>query len=135
MASLPRGRPCLQLLSLDDAPLRKAPSYFKIGLQNVGTLLAAFNFAGDPPLEGGGIFQIGLEYGAGVKVRVHPRITLSVDFRETWSKNPRFVTNTFTSDYFDAEGLASDYDLLRLRASPDSVFRQDRFSGGIAFTF
>jgi hypothetical protein len=70
-----------------------------------------------------------------VKVRVHPRITLSVDFRETWSKNPRFVTNTFTSDYFDAEGLASDYDLLRLRASPDSVFRQDRFSGGIAFTF
>lgn len=127
--------PALQLISLDDAPLRKAPSYFKVGLQNVGTLVAAFNFAGDPPLEGGGIFQIGLEYGAGIKFRVHPRITLSADFRETWSKNPRFVTDTYTDDYFDSEGLPSQYDVYHLRGAPDAAFRQDRFSGGIAFTF
>jgi LssY C-terminus len=126
--------PALQLISLADAPLKKAPAAFKVGLQNVGTLLAAFNFAGDPPLEGGGIFQLGLEYGAGIKFRVHPRITLSADFRETWSKNPRFVTDTFTNDYFYGEDF-TQYDISRAHEGSASAFLQDRFSGGIAFTF
>jgi hypothetical protein len=126
--------PALQMISLADAPLRKAPPAFKVGLQNVGALLAAFNFAGDPPLEGGGIFQLGLQYGAGIKYRVHPRLTLSIDFRETWSKNPRFVTDTFSNDYFDVEGL-TNYDITRVHIGADSAFRQDRVTAGFAFTF
>ncbi|HEX4170424.1 MAG TPA: LssY C-terminal domain-containing protein [Bryobacteraceae bacterium] len=126
--------PSLQLIALADTPLRKAPSAFKLGLQNVGALVAAFNFAGDPPLEGGGIFELGLQYGAGIQYRIHPRITLNADFRETWSKNSRFVTDSFTSDYFDQPSLVN-YEDERGHYGPTSTFRQDRVTLGIAFSF
>jgi hypothetical protein len=41
---------------------------FKLGLQNVGLLLAAFDFGSTPPLDGGGVFSVGVQYGAGIKV-------------------------------------------------------------------
>ena len=87
--------PVLQLIHLTDAPVKRAPRAFRLGLQNIGLLKAAFDFGRTPPLDGGGIFQIGLQYGAGVKFRVHPRITMRFDFRETWSKNPEFIRDSY----------------------------------------
>ena len=80
--------PALLLTSLSDSPITKAAGPFKLGLQNVGLLLAAYNFGRKAPLDGGGVFSPGIVYGGGVKYRVHPRITLSLDFRETLSKSP-----------------------------------------------
>ena len=80
--------PVLQLLSLSDAPLKKPSGYFRLGLSNVGLIKAAFDFGNTPPLNGGGIFQFGLQYGAGIKYRVQPHVMLRADFRETWAKKP-----------------------------------------------
>ena len=52
--------PALQLMHLSDAPIKKAPKYFKLGLSSVGLITAAYDFGSSPPLEGGGIFQVGL---------------------------------------------------------------------------
>ncbi|HYI97278.1 MAG TPA: LssY C-terminal domain-containing protein, partial [Bryobacteraceae bacterium] len=41
--------PALQLIYLTDAPVRRAPSAFKLGLQNIGLLKAAFDFGRTPP--------------------------------------------------------------------------------------
>jgi hypothetical protein len=123
--------PALQMFSLRDAPLKKPSKPFKLGLQNVGILKAAYDFGSTPPLEGGGIFQIGLQYGAGLKVRVHPRITVRADFRETLSKNPRFIQNSYTKLYFLFEG----YDAQVFKVDPSAKYRQQRFSTGVAFTF
>src|ERR1700730_10176686 len=40
--------PALQLMHLDDAPIKKAPSYWKLGLSNIGLLSAAYNFGSTP---------------------------------------------------------------------------------------
>ena len=126
--------PSLQLIALADTPLRRAPSAFRLGLQNVGALVAAFNFAGDPPLSGGGIFELGLQYGAGIQYRILPRLTLNADFRQTWSRNPRFVTDSYTSEYFDQSSL-DNYETTNFHVPPPSSFRQDRITLGFAFTF
>jgi hypothetical protein len=109
----------------------RASGPFKLGLQNLGIIKAAYDFGCTPPLEGGGIFQFGLQYGAGLKVRVHPRITVRADFRETLSKNPRFIEKSYTKLYFFFEG----YDAQEFKVDPPSKYRQQRFSTGVAFTF
>ena len=65
--------PALQLMHLSEAPIKKAPSYWKLGLSNIGLLSAAYNFGSTPPLEGGGIFQVGFNYGGGaLAIGSHP---------------------------------------------------------------
>lgn len=123
--------PALQLISLTDAPIKKASGPFKLGLQNIGILKAAFDFGSTPPLEGGGIYQIGLQYGCGIKFRVLPRLTVRADFRETWSKNPQFILDSYTKDFFFTEDYKADYEFIRA----ESKFRQQRFTLGFAFTF
>ncbi len=125
------GGPSLILTALGNAPVKKAAGPFKLGLQNVGLLLAAFDFGSTPPLNGGGVFSVGLQYGAGIKYRVHPRITVSVDFRETWSKNPQFLSDSYTNGYFGGEG----YRVTNERMGLDKPYQQQRVSGGFAFTF
>ncbi|HEY7210315.1 MAG TPA: LssY C-terminal domain-containing protein, partial [Bryobacteraceae bacterium] len=123
--------PALIMTSLSDATLKKPAGPFKLGLQNVGLLVAAFDMGSTPPLDGGGIFALGLQYGAGIKFRVHPRITVRADFRETWSKNPRFITDSYTKEYF----LEEDYATIIFRQGLDHAYRPDRYSLGVAFTF
>jgi hypothetical protein len=123
--------PALQLISLTDAPIKKASGPFKVGLQNIGILKAAFDFGSTPPLEGGGIYQIGLQYGCGIKFRVLPRLTVRADFRETWSKNPQFILDSYTKDFFFTENYQAEYQFIRA----ESKFRQQRFTLGFAFTF
>ena len=50
--------------------------------------MAAYDFGTHAPLDGGGVFSLGAIYGAGIKFRVHPRIMINFDFRETWSQAP-----------------------------------------------
>jgi hypothetical protein len=125
--------PALQLIHLTDAPVKRAPRAFRLGLQNIGLLKAAFDFGRTAPLDGGGIFQVGLQYGAGVKFRVHPRITMRFDFRETWSKNPEFIRDSYVDE--TAAEFAPSYDYEVMRDRPSGKFRQQRFTVGVAFTF
>ncbi len=125
------GGPSLILTSLADATLKKPAGPFRLGLQNVGLLIAAFDTGSTPPLDGGGVFALGLQYGAGIKYRIRPRITLSADFRETWSKNPRFITNSYTKEYFIEDGYTATID----REGLDKHYQQQRFTLGVAFTF
>ena len=123
--------PALLLTSLSDSPITKAAGPFKLGLQNVGLLLAAYNFGRKAPLDGGGVFSPGIVYGGGVKYRVHPRITLSLDFRETLSKSPNFLSDSYTKEYF----ADVDYNLQTFRFTTDQKYREQRFTAGVAFTF
>jgi LssY C-terminus len=58
-----------QLLHITDAPFKSTGGVFKVGLRNVGLILAAYNFANTPPLDGGGVFQFGFQYGGGLMYR------------------------------------------------------------------
>ena len=123
--------PVFQLISLTSAPLKKPSKVFTLGLQNVGLLLSAFDFGGTAPLNGGGVFQVGVQYGGGLKVRIHPRIMLRADFRETLSKNPDILRKSYDESYF--QGL--DYEVKYTPAPAQGLFREQRISGGVAFTF
>lgn len=125
--------PVLQLIALNGAPLKKPAGVYNLGLKNIGLIKAAFDFGNTPPLDGGGIFEIGLQYGAGVKYRLTPRVTVRADWRETWSKNPDIIANSYED--FDSNSLDETYstDVIKVRA--DQKFIQDRYTVGVAFTF
>lgn len=127
--------PVVQLIALNGAPLKKPAGVFQLGLKNIGLIKAAFDFGNTPALDGGGIFQFGLQYGAGFKYRVSPRVMLRVDWRETWSKNPNIVGSSY-QDY-DPDGVLEDptYDTDVITIKPASKFIQDRYTVGVAFTF
>ncbi len=105
--------PALQMMHLTDAPVKRAPKPFKLGLQNIGMLKAAFDFGRTAPLDGGGIYQVGLQYGAGVKFRAHPRITMRFDLRETWSKNPEFIRESYIESTAAEFDPSYDYNVTR----------------------
>ncbi len=123
--------PVFQLIALTDSTVKKPSGAFRLGLQNIGLFKSAFDFGDTPPLEGGGIFQFGLQYGGGIKFRVLPRFTVQADFRETWSPNPRFLRDSYTTEYFDTENYKVEY----LPRTSQQKFRQQRISIGFAFTF
>jgi hypothetical protein len=125
--------PALQLMHLDDAPIKKAPSYWKLGLSNIGLLSAAYNFGSTPPLEGGGIFQVGFDYGGGVRYRVTPRWMIRMDYRETLTSQPDFWTKSKTSIL---NGIVLDNATLTF-VGPifQGAMRQQRVGGGVSFTF
>jgi hypothetical protein len=125
--------PVLQLIALNGSPLKKPAGPFTLGLKNIGLFKAAFDFGNTPPLDGGGIFRIGMQYGGGIKYRVTPRMMLRADFRETWTKNPDIIANSY-EDY-DSHDLDETYDTTIVREGPEKKFLQDRFTVGVAFTF
>jgi hypothetical protein len=125
--------PVLQLVALNGAPLKKPAGPFNLGLKNIGLIKAAFDFGSTPPLDGGGIFQFGFQYGAGVKYRVRPRLMLRADFRETWSRNPDIIADSYQD--FDSNVLDETYTTQVIRVGPEKKFLQDRFTVGVAFTF
>jgi hypothetical protein len=125
--------PALQLIALNGAPLKKPAGVFTLGLKNVGLIKAAFDFGNTPPLDGGGIFRIGLQYGAGVKYRISPRLMARADWRETWSKNPDIIASSY-KDY-DSTDLDDTYSTTITRVKADQKFIQDRYTLGVAFTF
>ncbi len=125
--------PVLQLVALNGSPLKKPAGPFSLGLKNIGLIKAAFDFGSTPPLDGGGIFQFGMQYGAGVKYRATPRVMVRADWRETWSKNPDIIANSY-QDY-NPFYLDETYDTQIFREGPEKKFLQDRYTVGVAFTF
>ncbi len=114
--------PVLQLVHLTEAPFTKAGGIFRFGLNNVGMFRAAYGFGNVPPLEGGGIFQTGLQVGGGVRYRVSPHWTLRFDYRNTCSPRPDLLRKS-----------------LEPQIMPERLERgkiaQQRLSVGFAFTF
>jgi opacity protein-like surface antigen len=125
--------PAFQLVALADAPLKKPAGVYTLGLKNVGLIKAAFDFGNTPPLDGGGIFQFGLQYGGGIKFRATPRIMLRADYRETWSKNPNVIKNSYED--FDYDIADATYTSDVYIEKPAQKFFQDRFTLGIGFAF
>jgi opacity protein-like surface antigen len=125
--------PALQLMHLNEAPIKKAPSYWKLGLSNIGLLSAAYNFGSTPPLEGGGIFQVGFNYGGGVRYRVTPRWMIRLDYRETLTSQPDFWTKSVNNILSNVE--ADNATLTFVGPIFQGAMRQQRVGGGVSFTF
>ena len=119
----------LQLIHLTNAPIKKADGAFRYGLKNIGMVRAAYNFGCAPPLEGGGIFQLAFQYGAGIKYRIHPRWLVRLDFRETIGRQPNFFSEPIPA----AQAEAASVTVTPLRLT--GAFRQQRVTAGFAFTF
>ena len=126
--------PALSLMHLSDAPIKKAPGWFRLGLSNIGLISAAYNFGSDPPLEGGGIFQVGLNYGGGVRYRMTPRWMIRADYRETLTSQPDFWSKSV--DAIDG-GIQVDPGTTYATIGPvlEGPLRQDRVTMGLSFTF
>jgi opacity protein-like surface antigen len=120
-------------MHLDDAPIKKAPSYFRLGLSNIGLLSAAYNFGSTPPLEGGGIFQAGLNYGGGMRYRVSSRWMIRMDYRETLTSQPDFWTKSKNSILSNIE--LDNATLTFVGPQFAAAMRQQRVGGGVSFTF
>jgi hypothetical protein len=125
--------PALQLMHLDDAPIKKAPSYWRLGLSNIGLLNAAYNFGSTPPLEGGGIFQVGFNYGGGVRYRLTPRWMIRMDYRETLTSQPDFWTKSVKNIISGVE--LDNATMTFVGPVFQGAMRQQRVGGGVSFTF
>jgi hypothetical protein len=127
--------PDLQLIKLAAAPLQGPNGLFRLGLSNIGIIQSAFNFDSVPPLDGGGIFQPGLQYGGGIKYRVLPRLTMRLDFRENWSRNPKMIRSSYESYVPATAPEAGAYTVTVTNTTPPATYLQQRFTAGFAFTF
>ena len=125
--------PSFQLMHLSDAPIKKAPNYFKLGLSNIGLISAAYSFGGTPPLEGGGIFQFGLNYGGGIRYRVAPRWMVRLDYRETLTPQPDFWSKS-KKDILAGIDLG-EYNLTEIGPLLNGPMRQMHATAGVSFTF
>jgi len=126
--------PSLSLMHLADAPIKKAPGWYKLGLANIGLINAAYNFGSTPPLDGGGIFQPGLNYGGGVRYRLTPRWMIRADYRETLTSQPDFWSKSVSAIN---GGIQVDPGTTYATIGPvlDGPLRQDRITMGLSFTF
>ena len=125
--------PALQLMHLSDAPIKKAPNYFKLGLSSIGLITAAYNFGGTPPLEGGGIFQWGFNYGGGVRYRLTPRWMVRADYRETLISQPDFWSKSRNDILASVD--APDYTIQEVGPVFAGAMRQQHATAGVSFTF
>jgi len=125
--------PALQLMHLAEAPIKKAPSYWRLGLSNIGLLSAAYNFGSTPPLEGGGIFQVGFNYGGGVRYRVTPRWMVRLDYRATLTSQPDFWTKSVNNIVSGVE--LENATMTFVGPVFQGAMRQQRVGGGVSFTF
>lgn len=126
--------PSLQLMHLSDAPVKKAPGWFRLGLSNIGLIGAAYDFGSTPPLDGGGIFQFGLNYGGGARYRVTPRWMIRADYRETLTSQPDFWSKS-RKDILAGIDLEDGSTLTEIGPVLNGLLRQDRVSAGVSFTF
>jgi len=124
--------PTFQLIHLQEAQ-STSNSLLKFTVRDVALLVSAYSFGKKPPLEGGGIFQVGLDYGGGAIFQLTPRIFFRADFRETLSKQPNWWS---TSAHYLAEGVVSDS--YHLEVSPvilHEPLRHQLFTIGIGLSF
>jgi hypothetical protein len=102
-------------------------------VKDVGLIVDAYNFGSRPPLEGGGIFQFGIQYGGGFKYQVTPHFFVRSDFRETMSPQP----NWWGPSLPHLAGILGP-GLITITPGPRNVpgpLRQQRYSAGIGVSF
>ncbi len=58
---------------------------------------------------------------------------IRADWRETLSKNPDIIANSYED--FDPNDLDETYTTDVIKVKPDQRFIQDRYTVGVAFTF
>ena len=128
--------PDFQLIRLSDSvPSKNA--ILKFTIKDVGLIVDAYNFGSRPPLEGGGIFQFGLQYGVGYKYQLTPHWFIRSDFKETLSAQP----NWWKKSLPDIEGILNpggQYVLSYVGAGAYTTggpLRQQRFSAGFGVSF
>lgn len=119
--------PALQLVHLTDAPFEDNRGVFRLGLSNVGMIRSAYNFNNAPPLDGGGIFQPGFQFGGGIKYRYRNCWILRVDFRNTISHRPDLLRKSIAPIVDDIQPIPN--------ARTHEWYRQQRVSVGFSFTF
>ncbi|HEX8817311.1 MAG TPA: LssY C-terminal domain-containing protein [Terriglobales bacterium] len=124
--------PVFQLIRLTDSKPDKN-RVLDATVKDVGLIVDAYNFGSRPPLEGGGIFQFGVQYGGGVKYQITPRFFVRTDFRETLSPQPNWWGKSLNhlQDY-SAPGL---YDFAPGARTVPGPLRQQLASGGIGISF
>jgi hypothetical protein len=124
--------PVLQLTNITDAPFKSPRGVYRVGLRNVGLFLAAYNFGSTPPLDGGGVFQFGFQYGGGLKYRFSRHWLVRLDFRETLTSDPNFIDRSINI----TPPLESDpYSIERIRYQQAGAYRQQRLTLGFSFGF
>lgn len=79
--------PTLQLTHLLDAP-PSGSRLLRFAARDVAAFISAFDFGSKPALDGGGVFQLGLNYGAGATWYASHRMFLRVDYREILTGQP-----------------------------------------------
>ena len=124
--------PAFQLLHITDTPFKSSAGIFKVGLRNVGLILAAYNFANNPPLDGGGIFQFGLQYGGGIKYRFARHWIGRIDYQETLSPQPDFIERSI---HIDDPSASDEYTVVRENIRPHGPLREQRLAAGFSFVF
>jgi hypothetical protein len=105
----------------------------RLAVKDLGIIVGAYEFGSKPPLEGGGIFQFGLQYGAGFKVQLSHRLFLRTDFRETLSRQPDFWTKSYPTlrELGSGEGITVDFGRLQKHGP----LRLQLFSTGFGIAF
>lgn len=128
--------PDFQLIRLSDSvPSKNA--ILKFTIKDVGLIVDAYNFGSRPPLEGGGIFQFGLQYGAGYKFQLSPHWFIRSDFKETLSAQP----NWWKKSLPDIEGILNPGGQYVLSYVGPGAYttggplRQQRISAGFGVSF
>lgn len=129
--------PSFQLLRLYDSQPTKN-RLLSLTVKDVGLIIDAYNFGHKPPLEGGGVFQFGFQYGGGFFYQLTPRFFVRSDFRETispqpdyWSKSYPFIRDLNASTSADGSGAQ----FVIGKQTFGGVLRQRNATTGIGISF
>lgn len=122
----------LQVIRLTES-IAQGNTVLKLAFKEANILYSAFRFAGEPPLQGGGIFQPTLNYGAGIKYHVTRRFVVRADFRETLSAQPDFWTKSYPS--LVALELDNGGSIAPGVLQKNGLLRLQRLSLGVGITF
>jgi hypothetical protein len=126
------GGPLVQLYrTVESKP--KTNALLKFGVKDLGLIVGAYEFGSKPPLEGGGIFHLGAQYGGGVKFQVTPRFFTRIDFRESLTPQPDFWSKSYAS----LRSLLSDesQQLVPLKLEKHGPLRRHSLTLGVGLSF
>jgi LssY-like putative type I secretion system component LssY len=90
--------PAFQLIRIGDplgGTIAGTNRSLHLPFRELSLLEGAWDFGSAPPLEGGGVFQLGLQYGAGLKLYASRHYLARIDFRETLSPQPDFWSKSY----------------------------------------
>lgn len=126
--------PALTLINLLDSPFKQRKGVFRYGMKNIGLFVSLYDFGSAPPLEGGGILKLGVQFGGGVKYFIDRRWFLRFDFRDTitsgpefWSKSiPELKKGLYIEGFFEPETA---------RVYTGGTLQNLTYTGGVGFSF